>query len=123
MLTHPIIPFLHAGGFEFDLFFWLGESTSVDEQGAAAILSRDLDDKLGGSAVQHRCVQGHESADFVQALGGTLEYMDGGCESGFKKVGAEEMPTRLLHIKGFKQTRCVNVEVSANSQSFYSSCG
>ena len=104
-----------SGGFDWDLFFWLGESCSIDEQGACAILAKDLDDKLGGGPVQFRCVQGHEPPEFVQALGGTLEYLDGGIDSAFKKVGDDKLPTKLLHVKGFKQTRCVQVELSAAS--------
>ena len=40
-----------------DIFFWIGESTSRDEQGAAAIMVIELDEILGGSAVQHRQVR------------------------------------------------------------------
>ena len=105
-----------SGGFDYDLFFWLGESTSIDEQGAAALLAVQLDDRLGGAPVQHRAVQGHEPAEFVACFaGGTIQYMDGGVDSAFAKVGNDVLPTRLLHVKGFKQTRCVSVEVSATS--------
>ena len=105
-----------SGGFDYDLFFWLGESTSIDEQGAAALLAVQLDDKLGGAPVQHRTVQGHEPPEFVACFNnGTIEYLEGGVESGFKTVGDEKLPTRLLHVKGFKQTRCVSVDVAASS--------
>ena len=43
--------------FTQDIYFWLGEKTSVDEQGAASIMVVELDDGLGGVAVQHREVK------------------------------------------------------------------
>merc|ERR1719171_2426305 len=48
-----------------DLFFWLGDNTSVDERGAVAYKTVELDQQLGDVPVQYRECQGSESKKFV----------------------------------------------------------
>ena len=43
--------------FTQDIYFWLGEKSTIDEQGGASIMVVELDDSLGGTAVQHREVR------------------------------------------------------------------
>ena len=38
----------------YDVHFWIGRHSSQDEYGTAAYKTVELDDKLGGRAVQHR---------------------------------------------------------------------
>uniref|UniRef100_A0A7N6FIX2 HP domain-containing protein n=1 Tax=Anabas testudineus TaxID=64144 RepID=A0A7N6FIX2_ANATE len=47
-----------------DIHYWIGNTSSQDEQGAAAIYTTQLDEYLGGSPVQYREVQGSESPRF-----------------------------------------------------------
>ena len=47
-----------------NIHFWIGKDSSQDEQSCAAIYTTQLDDYLGGSPVQHREVQYHESDTF-----------------------------------------------------------
>lgn len=103
-----------SGAFSFDLYFWLGEESSTDEQGTAAILAAQLDDMLGGAPVQHRIAQGFEPPAFATVMGGTLEYMEGGCSSGFNHVVPDVIPTRLLHVKGLKDARIEQVKCSSS---------
>lgn len=116
-----------------DIHFWLGNETTQDESGSAAILSVHLDDYLGGSSSQHREVQEHESPLFLSYfkkgkppvcatntylnlhwLG--IRYLDGGVDSGFNKVitNAEDCK-RLFHVKGKRNIRVRQVELKVQS--------
>lgn len=64
----------------------------------------EADDYLGGAPVQHRQVQGHETAKFFSYFdGGTIEYLEGGIESGFRHVKEEEAEPALFQVKGTKK--------------------
>ncbi|XP_063695130.1 villin-1-like isoform X1 [Bolinopsis microptera] len=92
---------------KYDIHFWLGSQTSNDEAGIAAIKAVELDDMLGGAPVQHREVQGNESANF-RAYFKTLRYKDGGVGSGFKKV-TDVFKNRLYQVKGRRRVRVTEV--------------
>ena len=98
----------------WDLFFWLGNESSQDEQGVAAYKTVALDDLLGGAPIQHREVQGHESQLFMQCFK-RVEYLKGGVASGFKHVERGVYETRLLHLKGARMVRVSQVALSADS--------
>lgn len=104
-----------ASALEWDLHFWLGKETSQDEMGVAAYKTVELDDSLGGGPVQFREVQDHESEQFLRLFKGGVQYMDGGIDSGFRKVEKDVYETRLLHIKGRKSARVRRVECKASS--------
>ena len=53
-----------AAALYFDVYIWIGAESSQDEYGTAAYKMVECDDYLGGRAVQHREVQGHESEKF-----------------------------------------------------------
>ncbi|KAL4703493.1 hypothetical protein ACJJTC_011295, partial [Scirpophaga incertulas] len=102
----------NANRLTWDIHFWLGDKTSLDEAGTAAILSVNMDDhRFGGAAIQHRETQGHESRQFLLFFSITaIRYVDGGHASGFSHVtinaGAEK---RLFHIKGKRNVRVKQV--------------
>jgi len=100
------------------LHFWIGENSTQDEYGAAAVWTVQIDDKLGGKAVQHREVQDFESEEFVSLFSPGLQVLQGGIESAFKHVDRDEHRVRLLKIKGKKNVRMVEVPaypISLNS--------
>jgi hypothetical protein len=99
----------------YDAYFWLGTETSQDEAGVAAYKTVELDDYLGGKAVHHREVQHHESEMFLAIWKGGIEYEEGGIDSGFRHVERDVYKTRLLHLKGRRNVRCTQVEVSFKS--------
>lgn len=95
------------------LHIWHGEKASSDEKGASALFATQLDDSLQGKPVQHREVQGNESDIFMSYFAQGIKYQEGGVESGFQKVATG--PTsirRLYHIKGKKNVRALQVEMS-----------
>lgn len=83
----------------YNAHFWLGENTSQDEAGTAAIKTVELDDLLGDLPVQYRQVQGHETKNFLN-LFSQMQIMEGGVDSGFRKVKPTEYRPRLLHVSG-----------------------
>ncbi|XP_077176802.1 villin-1 isoform X2 [Paroedura picta] len=105
-----------GNNFSYDIHFWLGSSSSLDEQGAAAIYSTQMDDHLGGVAVQHREVQGYESEVFRGYFRNGLIYKKGGVASGMKHVETNTYNVqRLLIVKGKKNVVAAEVEMSWSS--------
>jgi len=100
---------------EWDVHFWLGKHTSQDEMGVAAYKTVELDDYLGGGPIQHREVEGHESELFQSYFPRGIRIMEGGIDSGFNKVKPKEYKPRLLHVKGRKRVRLVEVPLDAKS--------
>ncbi|KAM9337040.1 villin-1 [Symphorus nematophorus] len=99
-----------------DIHYWIGNTSSQDEQGAAAIYVTQLDEYLGGSPVQHREVQGNESPRFRSYFKNGLIYKKGGVGSGFHHVDTNVYNVlRLLHVKGRKHVTATEVEVSWSS--------
>ncbi|KAM8823098.1 villin-1 isoform 3-T3 [Spinachia spinachia] len=99
-----------------DIHYWIGNASSQDEQGAAAIYVTQLDEHLGGTPVQHRESQGNESARFRSYFKNGLIYKKGGVASGFHHVEPNVYNVlRLLRVKGRKHVTATEVEVSWNS--------
>ncbi|KAL3819575.1 hypothetical protein ACJIZ3_005480 [Penstemon smallii] len=91
---------LKNGALRRDIHYWLGKDTSQDEAGTAAIKTVELDAALGGSAVQYREVQGHETEKFLSYFKPCIIPQEGGVASGFKHAEAEEHQTRLYVCRG-----------------------
>lgn len=82
-----------------DVHIWIGSESSQDEYGTAAYKMVEVDDLLGGIAIQHREVQGNESPLF-QSYFGNVTYLQGGVASGFNIVEPTVEEPHLYRIKG-----------------------
>ncbi|XP_019166090.1 PREDICTED: villin-2-like [Ipomoea nil] len=98
-----------GGAYLYDIHFWIGKDTSQDEAGTAAIKTVELDATLGGRAVQHREIQGHESDKFLSYFKPCIIPLEGGVATGFKKPEEEEFETRLYICKGKRVVRLKQV--------------
>ncbi|XP_057438079.1 villin-3 [Lotus japonicus] len=104
-----------GGSYLFDIHFWIGKDTSQDEAGTAAIKTVELDASLGGRAVQHREIQGHESDKFLSYFKPCIIPLEGGVASGFKTPEEEEFETRLYVCKGKRVVRIKQVPFARSS--------
>jgi hypothetical protein len=83
---------------DYDIFFWLGSSTSIDERGVAAYKTVELDAYFDGQASQSREVEAKESVEFRKMFP-NLKYMEGGIKSGFRHVIEGGYHACLFHIR------------------------
>ncbi|KAJ6749802.1 hypothetical protein OIU85_000436, partial [Salix viminalis] len=95
--------------------FGLGKDTSQDEAGTAAIKTVELDAVLGGRAVQHRELQGHESDKFLSYFKPCIIPLEGGIATGFKKVEEEAFEIQLYVCKGKRVVRMKQVPFARSS--------
>jgi len=100
----------------YDIHFWLGAHTSLDEAGTAAYKTVELDTYLDDLPVQYREVEGAESDKFLALFLSSYKVLPGGVESGFHHVEKEVFEPRLIHIKGkLGKTVARPVQVNINS--------
>ncbi|KAG1371083.1 Villin-2 [Cocos nucifera] len=104
-----------GGAYLYDIHFWIGQDTSQDEAGTAAIKTVELDVVLGGRAVQHRELQGYESDKFLSYFKPCIIPLEGGFASGFKKPEEEKFEMRLYICRGKRVVRMKQVPFARSS--------
>jgi gelsolin len=76
----------------------------------------EADESLGGAAIQHREIEGHESPLFQSYFGYQLTYLEGGVDSGLTHVEPTKDVPHLYKFKGIqKGTSLLQMQVSKNS--------
>lgn len=61
------------------LYYWLGDKSTADERGTAALMTTKKFDELRGRPVQVRVVQGKEPIHFRLLFKGKLIIHEGNC--------------------------------------------
>lgn len=82
----------------YDVHFWIGKYSTQDEYGTAAYKTVELDTFLEDKPIQHREVQGHETAMFKNYFN-TFTILKGGADTGFRRVLPEAYEPRLFHVQ------------------------
>ena len=81
----------------------------------------ELDDLLGGEPMQHREIEGKESRTFVNIFSDGITYLEGGVDSGFRKVSDEDDDLNIQRLyrvykkKGEQTPRCFEVALECSS--------
>ncbi|KAH8871791.1 Severin [Schistosoma japonicum] len=103
-------------GLGYDVHFWVGSKSTQDEYSTAAFKTVELDAVLEDQAVQHREVELYESKLFKSYFS-SFRILNGGIDSGFRRVTPNEYQPRLLHFHQEGRGHCEvqEVELSLNS--------
>jgi len=101
---------------KYDVHFWLGSETSIDEAGTAAYKTVELDTLLDDAPIQHREVEGYESQLFHTYFPNGIRLLAGGVDTGFNHVAPETYRPRLLQVRGtFKSVTSSEVSLAHTS--------
>ncbi len=102
------------------IYFWLGNESSADEKGAAALLAKELDDARGGAPVQVRVTQGKEPAHFRSIFKGRTIIHAGGKASSFansKQADSFDADgVGLFHVRGTNALNTVAIQVAEKAE-------
>ncbi|VDH98590.1 advillin [Mytilus galloprovincialis] len=101
------------------IYYWQGAKSTTDERGTSALKAVELDDALGGAAVQVRVVQGKEPVHFMAIFDGKMIIFEGGkagWENGEKSTNGPG-DTYMLQVRGTNplNTKAVQVDLDAES--------
>jgi gelsolin len=88
-----------------DIHFWVGEDSNVEDYGFSVYRTAELDTFLGGTAVQHREIQGYESPLFISYFK-TTHFHDGAASTGKREHKVRASAHALHHDDRVSIDRC-----------------
>lgn len=106
---------------QYIIYFWQGSKSGIDAKAASAIHTVDMDDRLGGKAVQIRVVMNKEPEHFLRICKGKMVVFNEGSILGFMGVHDhgtyDPRQTVMFHIRGSSKsnTRAIQVPPRASS--------
>ncbi|XP_076808004.1 protein flightless-1 homolog [Clavelina lepadiformis] len=89
-----------SGNLEWEIFYWIGQESSLDKKACSAIHAVNLRNMLGATGRTHREEMGDEADEFLELFGNDIAYIAGGNTSGFYSVDETVYPSRLYGLYG-----------------------
>ena len=107
---------------DYNAHMWVGMDSTCDESGTGAYKIVELNDYFNNEMTLIYEEQGFESQLFISYFT-NINILQGGIESGFKKVEPEKYIPKLLHVKGIGKCIQANevpfIEDSINSEDVF----
>ncbi|XP_062999669.1 protein flightless-1 homolog [Elgaria multicarinata webbii] len=93
------------GSLNWEIYYWIGQESSLDKKACAAIHAVNLRNYLGAECRSIREEMGDESDEFSQVFDHEISYIEGGTASGFYTVEDTHYVTRLYRVYGKKNIK------------------
>ncbi|XP_056391514.1 protein flightless-1 homolog [Hyla sarda] len=103
------------GALHWEIYYWIGQETSLDKKACSAIHAVNLRNYLGAEGRTIREEMGDESEEFSLVFNNEISYIEGGSASGFYTVEDAQYNTRLYRIYGKKNIRLEPVPLKGSS--------
>ncbi|XP_064414953.1 protein flightless-1 homolog [Latimeria chalumnae] len=103
------------GSLSWQIFYWIGQETTLDKKACSAIHAVNLRNYLGAECRSIREEMGDESEEFSMVFENEISYIEGGTASGFYTVEDAQYVTRLYRVYGKKNIRLEPVPLKAAS--------
>ncbi|XP_069761367.1 protein flightless-1 homolog [Narcine bancroftii] len=102
------------GALSWQIFYWIGQESSMDKKACAAIHAVNLRNFLGAQCRTIREEMGDESEEF-SVIFDNITYIEGGTASGFYTVEETQYINRLFRCYGKKNIKLESVPFKASS--------